>query len=64
MVLVYYNLTLNQKSGGFLMMMHLDVTVTRLICSFLMHMKSEPEIKQAIGLIKYVLNHSPAKYSI
>jgi hypothetical protein len=46
------------------MMLHYDVTVTRLICAFLMHMISEPEVKQAIGLIKYVLNHSPAEYGI
>lgn len=46
MVLVYYSLTLDQKSSeGFLRMLHYDVTVTRLICAFLMHMISEPEVK-------------------
>jgi hypothetical protein len=65
MVLVYYSITENQKSSsGFLMMLHLDVTVTRLICAFLMHLISEPEIKKAISLLKYVLNHSPAEFGI
>ena len=45
-------------------MMHHDVIVTRLIVSFLMHMISEPEVRQAIRMLKYVINHSPAKGKI
>ena len=48
----------------FMVMMHHDVIVTRLIVSFLMHMISEPEVRQAIRMLKYVINHSPAKGKI
>jgi hypothetical protein len=45
-------------------MMHHDVVSTRLIVSFLMHMISEPELRQALLMLKYVINHQPAKGKI
>lgn len=64
-LIVYYYLTEETESdNGWLAMMHFDVVVTRLICAFLQHMLSEPEVRQAIGMMKYVLNHSPARITI
>lgn len=37
---------------------------TRLVCAFLMHMASEPEIRQSLAMFKYVLNHSKDRTSI
>jgi hypothetical protein len=45
-------------------MMHFDVILNRLICAFLMHMLSEPEVRQAIKMWKFVLNHGKATGSI
>jgi hypothetical protein len=45
-------------------MMHHDVVAVRLIVSFLMHMISEPELRQAIKMLKYVINHSQKKGKI
>jgi hypothetical protein len=64
LILVYYYLIDTNSSGPFMVMMHHDVIVTRLIVSFLMHMISEPEVRQAIRMLKYVINHSPAKGKI
>lgn len=33
------------SSTGYLAMMHFDVVLTRLLCAFLMHMLSEPEVR-------------------
>ena len=64
LICVYYYLIDTNSSGPFMVMMHHDVIVTRLIVSFLMHMISEPEVRQAIHMLKYVINHSPAKGTI
>jgi hypothetical protein len=45
-------------------MMHVDVIVVRLVCAYLMHMQSEPEIRQALAMIKYALNHARHKGSV
>ena len=45
---VYYQLTRENavESGSISMsMMHTDVVFTRLVCAFLMHMQSEPEVR-------------------
>jgi hypothetical protein len=39
-------------------MMHVDVLLTRFICGWLMHMASEPEVRQAMAMFKYVLQHT------
>jgi len=44
-------------------MMHFDVMLARLLCAFLMHMLSEPEVRQAIRMWKFVLNHGKARGS-
>jgi len=54
----------SKKDEGFLAMMHFDVTLTRITLSFLMHMQSEPEVRQALKMWKYVLNHGKARGSI
>jgi len=44
--LQYYDLTLTAVApGGYLAMMHFDVLLTRVLCAFLMHMLSEPEVR-------------------
>ena len=45
-------------------MMHVDITMTRILLAFLMHMQAEPEIRQAVRMWKYVLNHGKARGSI
>jgi len=66
MVKTHENNSINpSKPGGYyLVLMHHDVILTRMIVSFLMHMKSEPEIRQALKMLKYVINHQPAKGKI
>jgi hypothetical protein len=39
-------------------MMHVDVLLTRFVCGWLMHMASEPEVRQAMAMFKYVLQHT------
>ena len=60
----YFMVNKNEKEGYYLVLMHHDVILTRMIVSFLMHMKSEPEIRQALKMLKYVINHQPAKGKI
>jgi hypothetical protein len=74
MVMVYYYMVKTHLGnsinadlpghGYFLVMMHHDVVTTRLIVSFLMHMNSEPELRQALLMLKYVINHQPARGKI
>jgi hypothetical protein len=45
-------------------MTHFDVTLSKILLSFLMHMQSEPEIRQALRMWRYVLNHGKARGSI
>lgn len=45
-------------------MMHVDVLLTRFICGWLMHLASEPEIRQSMAMFKYVLQHTRARGSI
>jgi hypothetical protein len=42
-------------------MMHFDNMLVRLICGYLMHMISEPEVRQALSMLKYVLNHTKSR---
>lgn len=60
LALSYYDLII---TPDFLTMMHFDVFLTRLLCAFLMHMLSEPEVRQAIRMWKFVLNHGKARGS-
>ena len=46
LILAYYDMIYQMKSNGnFLAMMHIDVILTRILLSFLMHMQSEPEVR-------------------
>lgn len=55
---VYFELAgMEMGDSGYTAMMHFDVMVARLICGYLMHMISEPEVRQAISMLKYVVNH-------
>jgi hypothetical protein len=45
-------------------MMHVDVLLTRFVCGWLMHMASEPEVRQAMAMFKYVLQHTRERGSI
>ena len=66
-VLIYLQLTQENsaESGSISMtMMHADVLITRLICAILMHLQSEPEVRQAMGMFKYVLNHAKVKIAV
>ena len=63
---VYYQLTTEDSGEGgsiTFTMMHFDVVLTRLVCAVLMHLQSEPEVRQAMAMFKYVLNHSKVKTS-
>ena len=42
---VWFWLTEENEKSPYLSMMHFDVVLTRLLCAFLMHMKSEPEVR-------------------
>ena len=63
---IYYELT-NEDSAEdgsiTFTMMHFDVVLARLVCAVLMHLQSEPEVRQAMAMFKYVLNHSKVKTS-
>lgn len=63
LALQFYDLTLDTAISQFLVMTHFDVMLSRLLCAFLMHMLSEPEVRQAIRMWKYVLNHGKARGS-
>ncbi len=45
-------------------MVHFDLILTRIFLAFLLHMQSEPEIRQALRMWKYALNHKKARGSI
>lgn len=65
LVLAYYDMMVQIKTkGSFLTMTHFDVTLCKILLSFLMHMQSEPEIRQALRMWRYVLNHGKARGSI
>jgi len=64
LICVYYYLVDANSGRPWMVMMHHDVIVSRLILSILMHMTSEPEVRQAIRMLKYVINHSPAREKI
>ena len=34
-----------ENNQGYMSMMHVDVLLTRFVCSWLMHMASEPEVR-------------------
>jgi hypothetical protein len=65
LTLAYYDMMVSLKTNGnFLVMMHFDISLTRVLLAFLMHMQAEPEIRQALRMWKYVLNHGKARGSI
>lgn len=49
--------TASETATGYMAMMHVDVMIPRLICAFLMHLLMEPEVRQALAMLKYVINH-------
>jgi hypothetical protein len=56
-----------EKEGeyrGFMAMMHVDVMIPRLVCACLMHLLMEPEVRQALSMIKYVINHKKVRGSL
>jgi hypothetical protein len=65
LALAYFNMTQQTtKSGGFWVMVHFDIQVCRMVLSILAHLQSEPELRQALLMWRYVLNHGKAKGSI
>ena len=44
--------------------MHVDVMITRFVCAWLMHLECHKEVKQALAMFKYVLNHSKQRGSL
>ena len=49
---------------GYFIMVSFDGILTRLCNAFMMHMLSEPEIRQALQLWKFALNHVNVKSSM
>ena len=45
-------------------MVHFDILICRFILAQVVHLRQEPEIRQALQMWKYVLNHSKAKGSL
>jgi hypothetical protein len=54
----------HKYAKGYMAMMHVDVMITRLICAYLMHLLIEPEVRQALTMVKYVLNHNKVRGSL
>ena len=44
--------------------MHIEVMVVRIVCAFLMHLESEPEVRQALAMFKYGLNQTKTKQTV
>lgn len=65
LILAYYDMTLLAKQDkGFLAQVHFDIQICRLLLSILAHLQTEPEVRQAINMWKYALNHGKARGSI
>jgi len=61
----YYFMIEELRGKGYhLIMVHFDLILTRIFLAFLLHMQSEPEIRQALRMWKYALNHKKARGSI
>ena len=45
-------------------MMHVNVVIPRLVCACLMHLLMEPEVRQSLAMLKYVLNHKKIRGSL
>jgi hypothetical protein len=56
--------TASETATGYMAMMHVDVMIPRLICAFLMHLLMEPEVRQALAMLKYVINHKKIRGSL
>ena len=52
------------QSEGFMAQMHIEVLVVRIVCAFLMHLESEPEVRQALAMFKYGLNQTKTKPTV
>ena len=52
------------QDEGFMARMTMDVMVVRLLCALLMHLESEPEVRQGLAMFKYALNHQKVNGSI
>jgi len=57
-VWIYIKETNTSSSAGFMAAMHVDVLITRFVCAWLTHLICHKEVKQALAMFKYVLNHS------
>lgn len=44
--------------------MHIEVMVVRIVCAFLMHLESEPEVRQALAMFKFGLNQTKTKQTV
>jgi hypothetical protein len=53
---IYFIVNEEGGASGFMASMHIDVMITRLVCAFLMHLASEPEIRQSLAMFKFALN--------
>ena len=63
--LAYYDMTLQAADDeGFLTNWHIDIVLCRVMLGFLAHLQTEPEVRQAIKMLKYALNHGKAKGSV
>ena len=56
--------TQEQEESHYMAMMHVDVVLPRLICAFLVHLLMEPDVKQALSMLKYVINHRKIRGSL
>ena len=57
-MLYLYDISVKQKSDSqYFLMLYFDIVLTRFANAIMMQMLSEPEIRQAISLWKYVCNH-------
>jgi len=54
-VFYFIKKTQEEEVNGFMAMMHVDVLLTRFVLGWLMHMNSEPEVRQAMSMFKYVI---------
>lgn len=56
---IWFDIQNNIKynSEGFFLMADLEVVMTRFTSAIVLHMVSEPEVRQAITLWKYAINH-------
>lgn len=54
-VFYFIKKTQDNEVNGFMAMMHVDVLLTRFVLGWLMHMGSEPEVRQAMSMFKYII---------